>query len=141
MDNEGLISVITGLEDMEEVTNALTELAIRDREIVGPYCLAILEEDWGDEYLQAVAFHLLCEADDEKAKTLLTQKLLSAPAALLGEIMDKLSVDRFQPYGESLSADFLQSVAGRFSELGEDGQTRIRKNYEWFKESYKDKLL
>lgn len=140
MNNAELISVIIRLENFDEVTSALTELFIRNKEIVEPYCLKILEEDLGDEFLQAVAFNLLYEVDHEKANEMINKKLEGAPAAVLGAIMDKLSVDSLQPFGESLSSDFLKSIVGRYLELCDDDKKRILENYEWFKESYEDKL-
>ncbi|MEF2967766.1 hypothetical protein V3851_18195 [Paenibacillus sp. M1] len=74
MNNDELIAVINRLEDFDEVTTALTELSIRDKELAGPPCLKILEESLGDEFLQAVAFHLLYEFDNEKAKRVITKK-------------------------------------------------------------------
>lgn len=141
MNNDELIAVINKLENFDEVTTALTELSIRDKELAGPLCLRILEENLGDEFLQAVAFHLLYEFDNDKAKGVITKKLIDAPTALLGAMMDSLSAERLQPFGESLSSEFLNAIVRRFLELSDADKTRILENYEWFKESYEDKLM
>lgn len=141
MNNDELIAVINSLENFDEVTTALTELSIRDKELAGPLCLKILEENLGDQFLQAVAFNLLYEIDNEKAKEIIIKKLIVAPTALLGAIMDNLSADSLQPFGESLSLEFLNAIVRRYLELSDADKTRILENYEWFKESYEDKLI
>lgn len=139
--NDELIAIIHLLEDLDTVTNALTELSIKDQDLAGPQCLKILEEDLGDEFLQAVAFHLYYELDNEKAKEIIIRKLKGAPPSLLGAIMESLSADSLQPFGEALSSEFLSAVVGRYLELSDDDKTRIRESYEWFRESYANKLI
>ncbi|EFM11309.1 hypothetical protein PaecuDRAFT_1755 [Paenibacillus curdlanolyticus YK9] len=136
-----LIMIIDGLENLEEVSIALTELSIRNTGLVLPYCLKILEGNLGDEFLQAVAFNLLYESDNGIAMGIFNPKLSSIPVALLGAIMDNLSTDSLQPFGASLSSEFLQSIIDRYLELSDSDRKRILDNYEWYKESYKDRLL
>ncbi|MEK3903610.1 MULTISPECIES: hypothetical protein [unclassified Paenibacillus] len=140
MDDTELISIVTNLENLDEVTTALTELSIRYKEMVVPYCIKILGEDLGDEFLQAVAFNLLYEVDHEKAKEIITKKLTKASATLIGAIMDNLSSDSLQPFGESLSSEFLTAILERYLELRDADKKRIQDNYEWFKESFEKKL-
>ncbi|KOR87849.1 hypothetical protein [Paenibacillus solani] len=140
MNNAELITIITKLDNLDEVTTALTELSIREKEAAVPYCLKILEEDLGDEFLQAVAFNLLYEGDHEVAKEIITKKLTNASTALIGAIMDNLSTDSLQPFGESLSSEFLNAILERYLELSDADKKRIHDNYEWFKESFEEKL-
>lgn len=95
----------------------------------------------GDEFLQAVAFNLLYEGDQEKAMEIINKNVSSAPAALLGAIMDNLSTDSLQPLGQTLSSGLLNSIVDRYLELSNADKKRILENYEWFQESYEDKLL
>lgn len=141
MNNDELLTIINSLENFDEVSTALTELSIRENEIVAPYCFKILEESLGDEFLQAVAFNLLYECNQEKATEIVNKNLLSAPAALLGAIMDNLSTDSLQTFGKSLSSEFLKSIVNRYLDFNDADQKRIFENYDWFQESYKDKLL
>lgn len=67
MKNDELSMIINDLENFEEVSIALTELSIRNKELVLPHCLKLLEGNFGDEFLQAVAFNLLYESDYGKA--------------------------------------------------------------------------
>ncbi|WP_054024438.1 hypothetical protein [Bacillus sp. FJAT-28004] len=140
MNNDQLIAIVNSLEDFEEVVTALTELSIRDMGKATPFCAKILEEHLGDEFLQAVAFNLLYEGDHEQAMKIVNKNVLSAPAALLGAIMDNLSTDSLQPFGKSLSSGFLHSIVDRYSELSDADKILILENYEWFQESYEDKL-
>jgi len=140
MNNAELITIITNLNNLDEVTTALTELSIREKEVALPYCLKILEEDLGDEFLQAVAFNLLYEGDHEKAKEIITRKLTNASTALIGAIMDNLSTDSLQPFGESLSTEFLNAILERYLDLSDADKERIHDNYEWFKVSFEKKL-
>ncbi|PYE42104.1 hypothetical protein HUB98_07195 [Paenibacillus barcinonensis] len=140
MNNAEIIAIITDLVDLDEVTTALTELSIRDKEVAVPHCLKILKEDLGDEFLQAVAFNLLYEVDQEKAKEIISQKLTNSSTALIGAIMDNLSTDSLQPFGESLSSEFLNAILERYFELSDAEKERIHDNYEWFKESFVKKL-
>lgn len=140
MQNDELMAILNAMENLDEVTIALTELSIRDAKIVSPYCLRILEENLGDEFLQAVAFHLLYDSDQEKALNIVNQKLRNIPAAWLGAIMDSLSTDRLQPLGESFTSGFLKSIEGRYREFNDTDKKRILENYEWFKESYEERL-
>ena len=55
--------------------------------------------------------------------------------------MDNLSADSLQPFGESLSSEFLYAIVRRYLELSDADKTRIRENYEWFKESYEEKIM
>jgi len=123
MNIDELIAVINSLENFDEVTTAMTELSIRDKELAGPLCINMLEENLGDEFLQAVAFNLLYEFDNQKAKEILTKKLIGAPTALLGAIMDNLSADSLQPFGESLSSEFLNRIVKRYLELSDADKT------------------
>lgn len=141
MNHDQLIAIVNRLEDYEEVATALTELSVRDKEQATLFCSKILEENLGDEFLQAVAFNLLYEGDHEKAVEIVNKNVLSAPAALLGAIMDNLSTDSLQPFGKSLSSEFLNSIVDRYLALSDADKKRILENYEWFQESYKDKLL
>lgn len=52
-----------------------------------------------------------------------------------------MSTDSLQPFGKSLSSEFLNSIVDRYSELSDADKKRILENYEWFQESYEDKLL
>lgn len=140
MNVEELIGLIDSLENLDEVTTALTELAIRDKELAKFHSLKILESDMGDEFLQAMAFNLLYEADNEKAKETANSKLTKAPAALLGAIMDSLASDSLQPFGKSLSPSFLKTIQQRYLELTDSEKKRISENYDWFKESFEEKL-
>ncbi len=54
--------------------------------------------------------------------------------------MDNLSTDSLQPFGESLSSEFLNAIVRRYLELSDVDKARIHENYEWFKESFEDKL-
>ncbi|GIO91378.1 hypothetical protein [Paenibacillus lactis] len=139
MNNAELITIITNLDNLDEVTTALTELSIREKEVALPYCLKILEEDLGDEFLQAVAFNLLYEGDHEKAKEIITRKLTNASTVLIGAIMDNLSTDSLQPFGESLSTEFLNAILERYLDLSDADKERIHDNYEWFKVSFEKK--
>ncbi|MBP1996724.1 hypothetical protein [Paenibacillus eucommiae] len=141
MNHDQLIAIVNSLENFEEVATALTELSIRDKEKASPFCYKILEENLGDEFLQAVAFNLLYEGDHEKAMEIVNKNILSAPAAVLGAIMDNISTDSLQPFGKSLSSEFLNSIVDRYLELSDADKKRILENYEWFQESYKNKLL
>lgn len=67
INHDQLIAIVNSLEDYKKVAAALTELSIRDKEKATPFCYKILEENLGDEFLQAVTFHLLYEGDPEKA--------------------------------------------------------------------------
>lgn len=140
MNNAELITIITNLDNLDEVTTALTELSIRDKEGAVPYCLKILKEDLGDEFLQAVAFNMLYEVDHEKAKEIITEKLTNASTALIGAIMDNLSTNSLQPFRESLSAEFLNAILERYFDLSDADKERIHDNYEWFQESFEKKL-
>ncbi|WP_355323471.1 hypothetical protein [Paenibacillus jiagnxiensis] len=135
-----LVELIKRLENYEEVSSALTELSQRDKTILIPLCHNILRADLGDEYLQAIAFNLLYTSDREKAMEVIKAKLESVSSSVLGEIFDNLSADSLQPFGISLSSEFLQSLADRYLDFSDDDKKRIHENYEWFKESYKDKL-
>lgn len=141
MNIDSLIAIINSLESLEEAAAALTELSIKDKEKAKPFCAKILEENLGDEFLQAVAFHLLYECDHEKAMEIVNKHVVSAPAALLGAILDSLSADSLQPFGQSLSSGLLNSIVERYLELSDADQKRILENYEWFQESYESKLL
>ncbi|NOU77035.1 hypothetical protein GC098_37710 [Paenibacillus sp. LMG 31458] len=141
MNNDQLIAILNSLENFEEVAAALTELSIKDKEKAVPFCAKILEENLGDEFLQAVAFNLLYECDHEKAMEIVNKNVLSAPAALLGAIMDSLSSDSLQPFGQSLSSGLLNSIVERYLELSDADKKRILENFEWFEESYENKLL
>ncbi|MFB5681416.1 hypothetical protein ACE3NQ_10885 [Paenibacillus terreus] len=135
-----LVELIKRLENYEEVSSALTELSQRDKTILIPLCHNILQAELGDEYLQAIAFNLLYTSDREKAMEWVKVKLESVFTSVLGEIFDNLSTDSLQPFGLSLSSEFLQSLADRYFDFSDDDKKRIYENYEWFKESYKDKL-
>ncbi|WP_028549579.1 hypothetical protein [Paenibacillus sp. UNC451MF] len=141
MNNDQLIAIVNSLENFDEVATTLTELSIRDKDKAIPFCSKILEENLGDEFLQAVAFNLLYEGDHEKAMEIVNKNVLSAPAALLGAIMDNLSTDSLQPFGQSLSSGVLTSIIDRYLELSDADKKRIHENYEWFQESYEDKLV
>ncbi|GGD60021.1 hypothetical protein [Paenibacillus nasutitermitis] len=141
MNNDELMVIINRLEIFEEAAAALTELSIRDTEAAVPSCSKILAENLGDEFLQAVAFNLLYEGDAELAMEIIRKQVSHAPAALLGAMMDNLSTDSLQPVGQSLPSSFLRSVVDRYQALNDTDQERILENYEWFQESYKDKLM
>jgi hypothetical protein len=141
MDTDQLIAILNSLDNVEEVTTALTELSIKDKEKASPFCSKILEENLGDAYLQAVAFNLLYEDDPAKAVEIVNKQVGSAPAALLGAIMDSLSADSLQPQGQSFSSEMLKSIVDRYLDLSDADKERILDNYEWFQESYQSKLL
>ncbi|SDS42341.1 hypothetical protein SAMN05444162_1446 [Paenibacillaceae bacterium GAS479] len=141
MNNNELIAIINSLESDEEVAAALTELSIRDTKTAAPLCSKIVAENLGDEFLQAVAFNLLYEGDFEEAILIIAKRVAHAPATLLGAMMDSLSEDSLQPVGKSLSPAFLHSIAARYLELSDEDKERIVENYEWFQESFEDKLL
>lgn len=138
--NDELIDTIEKMGDYERVTIALTELAIRDNSISSPLCCKIVGESLGDEYLQAVAFNLLYEFDGNKAVELVNNKLDQVSVALLGAIMDNLSMDSLQQFGKELSTEFLRSVQNRYLNLPDNDKKRINENYEWFIQSYSDRL-
>lgn len=141
MDTDQLIAILNRLDNVEEVSTALTELSIKDKEKASPFCTKILEENLGDEFLQAVAFNLLYEDAPAKAVEIMNKQVGSAPASLLGAMMDCLSADSLQPRGQSISSEILQSIVHRYLDLNDADKNRILENYEWFQESYESKLL
>ncbi|MEO3943980.1 hypothetical protein [Gorillibacterium sp. CAU 1737] len=46
----------------------------------------------------------------------------------------------FQPYGESLSSEFLTAVETRYLALRDADRMHIQENYEWFKKSFEGRL-
>lgn len=140
MPTSDLIELIKSLENYEEVSYALTELSQRDKTSLISLCQNILLSDLGDEYLQAIVFNLLYNSDSEKALEVVNVKLDSVSISVLGEIFDNLATDSLQPIGISLSPDFLRSIVNRYLEFNDAEKKRIFENYEWFKESYEEKL-
>lgn len=54
--------------------------------------------------------------------------------------MDSLASDSLQPFGKSLSPSFLKTIQQRYLELTDSEKKRISENYDWFKESFEEKL-
>ncbi|NUU78027.1 hypothetical protein [Paenibacillus xylanilyticus] len=87
-----------------------------------------------------MAFNLLYEVDNEKAWQIVNSKLTNASAALLGAIMDSLASDSLQRFRRSLPSTFLKTVQLRYLELTDSEKKLISEHYDWFKESFEEKL-
>lgn len=140
MTEHELAEIVLRMENEEEATCALTELSSRNSAVVSSLSHTILAESLGDEYVQAMALHLLYNGDREKAMLFINDMPEEVPAAVLGTIMDCLSADSLQPFGRHLPRELLLSVAGRYDGLSETERQRIADHYEWFAASYSERL-
>ena len=139
--DDKLVKTVENLEDYDDVSSALTELSVRNRnDEVTKHTFKILRENLGDEFLQATAFNLLYDNDVQKAVRIVEIRNSDALSSLLGEIMNSLASNSLQPFESSLSKEFLKSIVSRFSDFDSESQENIYDDYEYFVENYKNKL-
>lgn len=139
---EQLLEIIRSMNDFDDVGSALTELSARglQKDLV-EQSSKILEKNLGDEFLQATAFNLLYTKNAEQAVKIVKLRNSDLSPSLLGEIMNSLASNSAQPFENSLSREFLHSIADIYSDLDNEDKNRISDDYEYFKEKYKSKLL
>jgi hypothetical protein len=140
MTEHELAEIVLRMENEEEATCALTELSSRNSAMALSLSTTILAKSLGDEYVQAMALHVLYYGDREKAMLFMSDMPQEVPAAVLGTIMDCLSADSLQPFGRQLPRGLLLAIAGRYDGLDETERQRIADNYEWFAASYSERL-
>jgi hypothetical protein len=142
LSDDELLDIVNKMEDFEDVSNSLTELSKRNHdEIVAQQSFKILEDNLGDQYLQAEAFGLLYNRNKEKALKIINKRLSNVSVSLLKEMISNLAMDSSQPFGKSLPPEFLESIVRRYSNLSVDDKDSMFEDYELFKENFKNKLL
>lgn len=141
LSDDELTSIIENLNDFDDASNALSELSLRNNwEEVIKHSVKILEENLGDEFLQASAFNLLYTTDVEKAVKIIEARKSDASPSLLGEIMNNLASNSLQPFENSLPKVLFKSIADRYSDFDGEDQERISDDFEYFMEKYENKF-
>lgn len=139
--DEDLINIVENLNDFDDVSSALTELSSRNKQDeVVKFSDRILRENSGDEFLQASAFNLLYTIDAEKAVKIIELRIADASPALLAEMMNSLASNSLQPFENSLPNYLFKLLADKFSNFDSEDQERIRDDFEYFTENYKNKF-
>lgn len=90
MSERDLISLIRNMLDFEETTAALIELDSRNSTIALELAIDILENDKGDEYLQATVWNIIFFDNKKEAIKILNNRKAIIGKSLLNEIITDL---------------------------------------------------
>jgi hypothetical protein len=137
-----LVKFIEDIFDINEVTDAIRELYNRNANLAMDLSKNILENSLGDRYLQASIIDFIFWKDEKQYILMFTKNNLNTlDYCLYAEILDCITAESLQPFGQSLSRDFLQDLLKKYGEYNTDEQAKIAYEFDWFKDSYKEMFI
>lgn len=133
---EDLVKEVNALEDYENASNALMQIAHRVPELGAELALKILREARGDEHFQAFAFNMLYSANRSQALIYVREHMLSAGAKVFASMLSEVAEDVGML---EESNDLKEIVAGLSEALRQRPQEQLlefKKSVELFARTY-----
>lgn len=135
-----LIDFITDIIDIEEVPVAISELRKRNRELALQLSKNILENDLGDQYLQATLINSIFSRDNQYILNFFLNNMDHIDYILFGAILKVFYIESYQPFGQLITKDIVKKVEEKYNDYSPDEKVKIEDEFKEFEESYKAKL-
>ena len=134
--NEELIKLISEIIDIEEVQPALYELYKRDCDQAMMLGKKLLENNEGDEYLQAAVIEFIFEYDKQYIIDFTIKNIGELHWYIFSCILDCFSMESKQKFGKQLSSYFIETILNRYDYYDQKEKDKIKDSYMWFLNSY-----
>jgi hypothetical protein len=135
-----LVEMVLGLNDLDNATTALTELKYVNREKAKELALDVLEKEKGDVHFQASAFEVLYSIDQVASFEIIKTKLDSVDPVVFRSMLECVTEDL--PLIEENAGLFgiVKMLNSRADQLNSEQCDRVGDTLAWFKKSFAGKL-
>jgi hypothetical protein len=130
-----LIEIVQDICGFEESSAALLELYNRDIDKTFELGIDILENNKGDDYLQATVFDIIYDNNPKKTLDCILKRKADIGVILLGDIMSEVSIEYFKEKNIEVSDDLLHLLLKRYYNLSKYEQNKILDNYTEFRKN------
>ncbi|URZ02165.1 hypothetical protein [Clostridium felsineum] len=134
-----LIEIIKNIWGFEETSAAIFELMDRDENRAVELGIVIIEDDKGDDYLQATVFDFIYDLNPKATIDSLYRRKTDIGPILLGDVMSSIAIEYYKEKQPEFLEGLTKHLLKRYIQLNEYEKERILENYKEFKEALKDK--
>lgn len=134
-----LIEIVQDILGFEETSAALLELYNRDINIAFELGIDILDNNKGDDYLQAIVFDIIYDINPNRTLDSICKRKAEIGVVLLGDIMSEMSIDYYSSTEIEIPDKLLYMLLRRYSSLSKYEQEKIINYYIEFEEFLKKK--
>lgn len=135
LETSKLIEIIQDIFGFEETSAALLELYNRDINKTLELGIDILENNKGDDYLQATVFDIIYDINPMKTLDCIYKRKADIGVVLLGDIMSEVSIDIFKKTNIQTPDELLNLLLERYHNLDEYEQNKIIDYFTEFEEN------
>ena len=134
LETSKLIEIIQDIFGFEETSAALLELYNRDINKTLELGIDILENNKGDDYLQATVFDIIYDINPMKTLDCIYKRKADIGVVLLGDIMSEVSIE-IKKTNIQIPDELLNLLLERYHNLDEYEQNKIIDDFRKFKEN------
>lgn len=124
-----LIEIIQDIFGFEETSAALLELYNRDINKTFELGIDILENNKGDDYMQATVFDIIYDINPKRTLDCIFKRKAEIGVVLLGDIMSEISIEYYKKTNMKISDELLHLLLERYHNLSEYEQNKIINDY------------
>ncbi|RFZ79264.1 hypothetical protein DS742_08530 [Lacrimispora amygdalina] len=135
LETSKLIEIIQDIFGFEETSAALLELYNRDINKTLELGIDILENNKGDDYLQATVFDIIYDINPMKTLGCIYKRKADIGVVLLGDIMSEVSIDIYKKTNIQIPDELLNLLLERYHNLDEFEQNKIIDYFTEFEEN------
>jgi len=140
LSSEELYRLISEISDIEEVLPALNELYRRNSEQAIILGKKILENNEGDEYLQASVVEFIFEYDKQYVVDFTKKNIAVMHWYIYVCVLNCFSMESNQNFEEKLSQGFIKTVLNKYNYYENKERDQIKEAYELFLKSYSNTI-
>lgn len=135
LETSKLIEIIQDILGFEETSAALLELYNRDINKTFELGIDILENNKGDDYLQATVFDIIYDINPMGTMNCIYKRKADIGVVLLGDIMSEVSSEIYKKTNIEIPDDLLNLLLERYHNLSEYEQNKIINDYTEFEKT------
>jgi hypothetical protein len=137
---EELQILISDIIDIDEIPFAISELYKRDSKSAILLGEKILENNLGDEYLQAAIFDFFFEKNKQYITKYIVNHLEQMDLYVFANMINRLTEEAVQQYGQNIPGQLLSSIASRYMLYSEKEKNKTEDKFNLFLSAYNGRI-
>jgi hypothetical protein len=118
----------------------LVELSSRNSKEMIELSINILKNELGDKYFQGLTFSVLYGKDENKALSIISEKICDLNVVVLKNVMNELVTDFYQPIAQKIDNKLLYNIKKRYLSLSNDDKSYFDDEYDEFVNFYGNRI-